>query len=205
MTATTLVDDRPVYTPLTAKSLLFGAKAQTAEKALLQAISQYDASRTAIRPVRRLSRSAAGQVDRDVAAAADGLLEMDLGDVLIAAWQQHSKLTEAAHRTLDGGEEIVSVPAHSIKSTYSPRVDLVVNNDLIHSFKFALGIIVEVTALEAVVRDGTLAMLRGGKCVMKATLSLAGVRVAGARRTVDLQLAVRLDSPRPLIKSPVAA
>ncbi|MEV5961263.1 hypothetical protein AB0L70_05830 [Kribbella sp. NPDC051952] len=199
MTTTTLVDDRPVHTPLTAKALLFGAGSQTAEDALVRAISQHDASRTALRRVRRLSRSAAGMVDREVAAAADGLLEMDLADVLLAAWQKHSKLTEAAERTLaDGSEEIVSLTAHSIKSTYSPRVDLVVNGELIHSFKFVLGIVVEVASLDAVVQAGTLTMVQGGECVTTATLTLAGVRLVGARQSISLNLAVHLQSPHPL-------
>ena len=207
MTATTLADDRAVHTPLTAKALLFGAKSRTAEDALAQAIRLHDASRTALRPVRRLSRSAAGLVDREVAAAADGLLNMNLGEVMLAAWQKHSKLTEAARRTLADSdtEEIVSLAAHSIKSTYAPRVDLIVNGELIHSFRFVLGIVVEVAALDAVVRGGTLVTIRGGDCVITATLTLAGVRLVGARQTVDLDLAVRLPEPRPLLTSPVAA
>jgi hypothetical protein len=206
MASTTLVDDRPVHTPLTAAALLFGAGSQTAE-ALGQAISQRDATRTALRSIRRLSSSAAGLVDREVATVTDGLLDLDLGDVLIAAWQQHSKLTEAARRTLaiSGSEEIVSLASHSIQSTYSPHVDLVVNGALVHCFKFVLEIVVDVAALDAVVRAGSLAMLRSGECVMTATLALAGGQLASARRTADLELIVGLHPPRPLITSSVAA
>lgn len=206
MTSTTLVDEPTVHVPLTANALLFGAGTQTAE-ALGNAISEQHATRTALRSIRRLSGSAAGLVDREVATVTDDLLDVDLGDVLIAAWQKHSKLTEAARRTLaiSGSEEIVSLASHSIESTYSPHVDLVVNGALVHCFKFVLGIVVEVAALDAVVRAGTLAMLRSGECVMTAKLSLDGVQLANARRTVDLELVVRLHPPRPLIRSSVAA
>ena len=206
MTSTTLAADRPVDTPLTAGELLFGTGSQPAE-ALGQAISERHATHTALRRVRRLSSSAAGLVDREVATVTDGLLDLDVGDVLIAAWQRHAKLTEAARRTLaiSGSEEIVSLASHSIQSKYAPHVDLVVNGVLVHCFKFVLEIVVEVAALDAVVRAGTLAILRSGECVMTASLTLDGVRLADARRTADLELVVRLDPPRPLITSSVAA
>jgi hypothetical protein len=193
-------------TPLTANVLLFGAGAQRAE-ALGQAISEHDSTRNALRSIRRLSGSAAVMVDREVATAMAGLLELDLGDVLIAAWQKHAKLTEAARRTLasSDSEEIVSLASHRIQSTYSPHVDLAVDGTLVHCFRFVLEIAVEVGALDVVVRDGRLATLRGGECKMTATLRLDGVRLAAARRTTDLDLIVRLHPPRPLIRSSVAA
>jgi hypothetical protein len=206
MTSTTFADDRPVYTPLTAGALLFGSESRTSE-ALEKAISEHDATRTALRKIRRLSSSAAGLVDREIATVTEGLLDLDLGDVLIAAWQKHSKLTEAARRTLaiSGSEEILSLASHTIESTYSPHVDLVVNGTLVHCFKFVLDIAVEVSALDAVVRSGTLAMVRSGECVMTATLNLAGARLVSAGRTADVEPIVRLHPPRPLITSSVAA
>ena len=53
--------------------------------------------------------------------------------------------------------------------------------------------------LEAVVRDGALAMVRAGECVVTATLTLDGARLAKKRHLVNLDLMVRLDPPRPLI------
>jgi hypothetical protein len=146
-------------------------------------------------------------VDREIGTVTDGLLNLDLGDVLLSAWQRYAKLTDAARRTLavSGSEEIVPLAAHTVRSTYAPYVDLVANGVRIHSFKFELEIVFELTALQAIVRAGTLVALRGGECVVTATLSLDGVHLAKKDRTVDLELMVRLHPPRPLLTSSVAA
>ena len=54
MTGTTIVDNRPVDTRLTANALLFGTGTRSAE-ALGQAMSDHHAARTALRSTRRLS------------------------------------------------------------------------------------------------------------------------------------------------------
>lgn len=202
MTVPTLIDDPLVQAPLSADALLFGSAAETVES-LADAIDEFGTTRTALRSVRRLSNSAVAVVDREIGTVTDGLLNLDLGDVLLSAWQKYAKLTDAAHRTLaiSGSEEIVPLVAHTVRSTYSPHVDLFANGVRIHSFKFELKIVFELTALQAVVRAGTLTALRGGECVVTATLSLDGIQLAKKARPVDLELMVRLHPPRPLIRS----
>ncbi len=206
MTVPTLIDDPIVRAPLSADALLFGSAAETVE-ALGDALNELGITRTALRSVRRLSTSAVAVVDHEIGAVTDGLLNLDLGDVLLAAWQKYAKLTDAARRTLavSGSEEIVPLAAHTVRSTYAPHVDLVANGVRIHSFKFELEIVFELTALQAIVRAGTLTALRGGECVVTAALSLDDVQLAKKDRPVDLELMVRLHPPRPLIDSSVAA
>ena len=206
MTAPTLIDDPIVQAPLSADALLFGSAAKTVD-ALGDALNELGTTRTALRSVRRLSTTAVAVVDREIGTVTDGLLNLDLGDVLLSAWQKYAKLTDAARRTLavSGSEEIVPLAAHTIRSTYSPHVDLVVNGVRVHSFKFELEIVFELTALQAIVRAGTLTALRGGECVVTAVLSLDGVQLVKKIRPVDLELMVRLHPPRPLLTSSVAA
>jgi len=206
MTVPTLIDDPIVRAPLSADALLFGSAAETVE-ALGDALNELGITRTALRSVRRLSTSAVAVVDHEIGAVTDGLLNLDLGDVLLAAWQKYAKLTDAARRTLavSGSEEIVPLAAHTVRSTHAPHVDLVANGVRIHSFKFELEIVFELTALQAIVRAGTLTALRGGECVVTAALSLDDVQLAKKDRPVDLELMVRLHPPRPLIDSSVAA
>jgi hypothetical protein len=204
MTVPTLIDDPMVQEPMSADALLFGSAADTAE-AVGNAINELGITRTAMRSVRRLSTSAVAVVDREIGTVTDGLLDLDLGDVLLSAWRKYTKLTDAARRTLavSGSEEIVGLAAHTVRSTYAPHVDLVADGLRIHSFKFELEIVFELTALQAIVRAGTLTALRGGECVVTATLGLDGIQLARKQRTVDLELMVRLHPPRPLITSSV--
>ncbi|MFI7061815.1 hypothetical protein ACIBL3_12585 [Kribbella sp. NPDC050124] len=206
MTTSTLIDDPVVQAPMSADALLFGS-ATGAVKALSDAINERGTTRTAMLSVRRMSSPAIAVVDREIGSITGGLLNLDLGDVLLSAWRKYAKLTDAARRTLaiSGSEEIVPLAQHTVRSTYSPHVDLIANGLLIHSFKFELEIVFELTALQAVVRAGTLTALAGGKCVVTATLSLDGAQLARKSRPVDLELMVRLQPPRPLITSSVTA
>lgn len=199
MMDSTLVQDATAPAPLTVSALLSGDG--SVADAIEQTISDEDLTGTALRSVRRLTRSAIAVTDHEVAAMTEGMLDLDLGDLLLVGWRKYTKLTDAARRTLAvaGSREIVSLAAHRIRSAYRPRVDLVVNDATVHSFEFELDIVFDVTALEAVVRAGTLASLTGGSCVVTARLSLGGARLAEQQRTVDLELFLRLDPPRPLI------
>lgn len=202
MTVPTLIDDPIVQAPLSADALLFGSAAETVD-AVGDAINQLGITRTALRSVRRLSPSAIAVVDREIGTITGGLLNLDLGDVLLSAWRKYTKLTDAARRTLviSGSEEIVPLARHTVRSAYSPHVDLIASGVRIHSFKFELGIVFELTALQAIVRAGTLTALRGGECVVTARLSLDGIQLAHKDRSVDLELMVRLHPPRTLITS----
>lgn len=199
MMDSTLVQNATAPAPLTVSALLSGDG--SVADAIEQTISDEDLTGTALRSVRRLTRSAIAVADHEVAAMTEGLLDLDLGDLLLFGWRKYTKLTDAARRTLAvaGSREIVSLAAHRIRSAYRPRVDLVVNDATVHSFEFELDIVFDVTALEAVVRAGTLASLTGGSCVVTARLSLDGARLAEQQRTVDLELFLRMDPPRPLI------
>jgi hypothetical protein len=204
MSVPTLIDDPVAQEPMSADALLFGSGVDTAD-AVGNAINELGITRTAMRSVRRLSTSAIAVVDREIGTVTDGLLDLDLGDVLLSAWRKYTKLTDAARRTLavSGSEEIVGLAAHTVRSTYAPHIDLVADGLRIHSFKFELEIVFELTALQAIVRAGTLTALRGGECVVTATLGVDGIQLARKECTVDLELMVRLHPPRPLITSSV--
>ncbi|WP_328324477.1 hypothetical protein OHA70_33410 [Kribbella sp. NBC_00382] len=199
MIDSTLVLDVAAPAPLTVRALLAGNG--SVSETIEQTIGDDDIARAALRPVRRLTRSAVAGIDHEVAAMAEELLDLDLGDLLIAGWRKYTELTDAARRTLavPGSRELVSLAAHRMRSTYAPRVDLVVNGATLHSFEFELVVVFEVTGLEAVVRAGTLLRLNSGRCVVEATLSLDSLRLAEQRRAVDLEFLVRLNPPLPLI------
>ena len=191
-----------LYAPLTAGAFLFGDSpgAHTAE-AVAHAISQQGAARSALRSVRRLSASSVETVDREIGSVTGRLLDLDLGEILVSSWQKYSKLIESAERTqaAPGSEEIVELVTHRVSSTYTPHVDLTVERTMIHSFEFELEVVFDVIGLEAVVRDGALAMVRAGECVVTATLTLDGARLAKKHHLVNLDLMVRLDPPRRLV------
>src|SRR5512139_3957122 len=82
--------------------------------------------------VQRMSSTGQGIVCREVAAMTDGLLSLDIGEVLLMAWRKRATLVDAARRTLSqpGSSATVEMASHRITHTSQPHVDLLVDGVL---------------------------------------------------------------------------
>jgi hypothetical protein len=187
--------------PLSARTFLLGDTAANTADVLAQSLSEHGVVQSSIRGLGGLSASAWQAVHQETAAVVDGLLNLHLGDLLISGWCKYTDLTKAATRTLasPGSEEIVALATHRIVSTHHPSVDLIVNEAKAHTLKFELTVAFDLTGVAAVVRRGDLVALRGGKCVVTATLKLEGTPLELTRKaSIDLHLIVPLRRPIPL-------
>ena len=190
--------------PISARVFLLGADkgADTAE-VLARSLSECGVARSAIQGLRGLSISALQAVHREVATVADGLLNLDLGDILLSGWRKYTDLTKAAERTLanPGSEEVVVLATHRVVSTHHPSVDLIVDGAKVHTFVFELKVKFDLDGVVAVVRRGDLVALRCGECVVTATLTLEGTLLELSRKArIDLALVVQLHPPIPLAR-----
>lgn len=192
----------------TARSLLFDRRGDVSgPRDTGEAIRGQGHARHKLEAVRHLRSSVADRVDRDVGAMADELVDLDLGDLLVAGWRRHTRLVEAARRTLDapGTEEVVLLATHRVTSVHHPHVDLHVNGTFVNSFEFLLEVVFDVVGVAAVVRTGELVGLHGGECTITARLLLEGAQLAKRSvRVDDLALLVEVDPPRPLLAAPPA-
>ncbi len=190
--------------PLSARAFLLGGDTGADTAAVLaRSLRECGVARSAIQGLRNLSVSALQAVHGEVATVADGLLELDLGDVLLSGWRKYTDLTKAAERTLAsaGSEEVVALATHRVVSTHRPSVDLIVDGAKVHTFVFELKVEFDLKGVVAVVRRGDLVALRCGECVVTATLTLEGTSLKRSRKgRIDLALAVRLDPPIPLAR-----
>jgi hypothetical protein len=193
-------------TPMTARSFLFDERAPGMHvPGLGRALLESEAAQSGIRRARRLTSSVTRTVTEEMGTVADDLLEVDLGDALVAGWKKHRALSEAARRTLASpdSEEVVVLAAHTVTSTYAPAVDLYVDKALVNTFEFQLVVTLVLTGVAAVVRRGDLVSLRGGRCDASVSVSLEGARLVTRKRSLDLQALVILDPPHPLVEKPV--
>lgn len=190
--------------PLSVRFFLLGeaAGADTAE-VLARSLRECGVSQSAIQGLRSLSVSALQAVHREVATVADGLFELDLGDILLSGWRKYTDLTKAAERTLasPGSEEVVVLATHRVVSTHHPSVDLIVDGAKVHTFVFELKVTFDLNGVVAVVRRGDLVALRCGECMVTATLTLEGTSLELSRKArIDLALVVQLHPPIPLAR-----
>ena len=178
--------------PFTVSAFLFGEDQDT-EQALAQALHEQGvlgSTGTALELVSEAGRQAA---TNQVAVVAHGLLDLDLGDLVVAGWRKQGQLAAAAERTAanPGSSEVVELATHRISSAHHPFVELLVNDVHLATVTFDLQLEFVVKALVVTVRDGQVVSLHSGACDVAATLAAEGVRLASRRAQFELPLVVR--------------
>jgi hypothetical protein len=178
--------------PFTVSTFLFGQDQDT-EQALAQALHEHGvlgSIGTALELVSDAGREAAAD---QVAVVADGLLDLDLGDLVVAGWRKQGQLAAAAERTAanPGSSEVVELATHRVSSVHRPFVELLVNDVHVVTVTFDLEVAFIIRALVVTVRDGHVVSLRSGNCDVAPTLAAEGVQLASRRAHFELPLVVR--------------
>ncbi len=144
-------------------------------------------------------------LDREMAAVIGRLLDIGLDDVLVKGWRTHRALRDAGQRSLatyPSGEELVELAQHTVSSTHSPRVDLLVNGKRIGTVEATILMSLDVDALVAVVTGGKLTALRSGSCLAKLVVTVQDREVVRRERAFDAPLHVALGDGVDLVDRP---
>jgi hypothetical protein len=178
--------------PFTVSTFVFGEDQDT-EQALAQALHEHGvlgSMGTALELASEAGREAAAD---QVAVVAHGLLDLDLGDLVVAGWRKQGQLAAAAERTAanPGSSEVVELATHRVSSAHHPSVELLVNDAHLATVTFDLTIEFVIKALVVTVRDGHVVSLHSGACDVAATLAAEGIQLASRREHFELPLVVR--------------
>ncbi len=142
------------------------------------------------------SVSAAGRaaIERELSAALGRLLEMDLGDLLVAGLRRHPALVAAARATESNptAVEVVQLAAHRITAGHHPYVDIVVNGATVATVHFDLEITFDVDILVGTVRLARLTNVQSGRCTATAALGCEGHEIVTRQVHFDPALTIRL-------------
>jgi hypothetical protein len=177
--------------PGTATNLLFGPGANAAE-ALAQQIL---AAPTGLdRALERLPQATRQAAVREAAAAAAGLLDVDLDGLLLAGWRAHRDLTGAARRTLavPGSTELVDLIRHQVSVAQEPSVAVLVDGRQVATIELGLSVDFDISALVAGIKAGLLVAVHAGSCDVTATLAIQGTDVLTASSHFDLPGVLRV-------------
>ena len=177
--------------PLTASVFLFPERQDTGQ-ALAEALDSQGVLRT--KNLTALTTQVVRQAaEHQVGLVADGLLNLDLGDLVIAGWRKQAELADAAERTAanPGTSQVVKLATHRISSVHRPYVELLLDDVHLTNVNFELDIEFVVTALAVTVRDGHVVSLHAGDCDVTATLAAEGIRLASRQDHLELPLVVR--------------
>lgn len=188
--------------PASARVFLLGDDIDTVE-ALSRSFNECGVAQSALEGLCSLSDSALQAVNHEIATVADGLLNLDLGDLLVSGWRKHTKLTRAAERTLasSASEELAVLATHRVVSTHHPSVELFIDGVKVHTFALELRVVFDLNGVTAVLRRGHLVTLRAGQCVVTVTLTLkeTSLELSHSSR-INLPLVLKLPRPIPLTR-----
>ena len=160
-----------------ALTLLFGPG--DAAEALGHAVVSAAADGSLGRALVHLPPEARTAAVHEVTAAAAGLLDVGLADVLITGWREHRDLTAAARRTLaaPGSTELVDLAEHQVTSTQEPYVSVLVDGHQVATVQLGLTVVCDVTAMLAGISAGRLVAVHSGECDITLTLAIDGAEV----------------------------
>jgi hypothetical protein len=169
--------------PATAGALLVGEGPEGVAE-LIQLLDRHQALRAAAAAIGQLTDPGLAALMDEVAAIMQGLLDLDLGRLVLAGWQTHGQLVDAARttRAAPGTSEIVQLVRHTASSVHEPWIDILVHEVKVATLRIRLSVEFTVSGLAATVYDGALVALHGGSCTVTGTLSLDGRQLA--ERTV---------------------
>lgn len=186
--------------PLTAAALLFGDVEKERVAALARALHEHDVIDTLGEGIAKVSRASRQVANDQIAAVTQGLLDLDLGGLVIAGWGKYANLTAAAKRTFatPDSSEIVELSTHTITSAHHPSVELLVNDVHVATVHFELSIKFVVRALVATIQHGRLVAIHSGECDVTASLAAEGRRLAKRETHMRVPLLVRLGGGIPL-------
>ena len=177
--------------PGTATNLLFGPGANAAEALAQQILSAPTGLDRALERLPETTRQAAV---REAAAAAAGLLDVDLDGLLLAGWRAHRDLTGAARRTLavPGSTELVDLIRHQVSVAQEPSVAVLVDGRQVATIQLGLSVDFDISALVAAIKAGLLVAVHAGSCDVTATLAMQGTDVLTANSHLDLPGVMRV-------------
>ncbi len=194
-------------TGLTARTFLLGGGTEDDVAVLRHALSEHGVISHCGGELTRLVPEARQAADDALASVAAGLLDLDLGDVLIYGWRTHDRLVNAAKQTMRAPrrQEVVQLGSHQVIWTKQPTVDLLLDGVRVHTFHFQLTIVFEVDVASAIVEKGKLTALKAGDGSVAGTLTLrmpgGDIQLLQQKRNINLHVIVHLGSGIALLRT----
>jgi hypothetical protein len=180
----------------TARELLFDGQSLEPADALAESLHARDTLKSVVTHFPGVQSFA----EREVARETNGLLSVDLFDVLVAGWKKYDALTDAARRTRDApGTEKVDLATHQIKSSHTSAVQVFIDGTSAGTLDVELSLAFKVVALRGVVSQARLMALETGRCTVTGAIAVDGNELVKREGGFDLPGAVRLRGGVPLL------
>ena len=191
-------------TGLTVRTFLLGGGSADNTAKIRQLLSEHQVVSRCGGNLTKLTQQGREAADEQLASVTAGLLDLDLGDLLIYGWRTHERLVRAARQTrqMPGRREVVQLGTHRISSTHNPTIDLLIDGVKVHTFRFQLTVIFDIEVAAVIIQDGRLTALRAGDGAVTCTLTLempgGDVELVNLQRNINLHLIINIGHGIPL-------
>jgi hypothetical protein len=147
-----------------------------------------------------LSEPARAVLAAELTSATGGLLEEELGSILLSGLMTYPGLTDAGRQTAADADltHLVTLDDHLVRVVHEPHIDVCVDRTRVCRLRWALSVTFTVQGLAATVRAGRLVHLRIARCTAEAELSWDGESLLRRDDLVDAPLVMRLGSGVPI-------
>jgi hypothetical protein len=207
MTSTTAQINPAGPAGLTVRTFLLGSGPEDDETRIRQLLSDHDVVAGAGGDLARLTEQGREAAEEQLASVAAGLLDLDLGDLLIYGWRTRERVLEAARQTQQapGRREVVQLGTQRVTSEHHPTVELLIDGVKVHTFRFRLSVTFDIEVAALVIQNGLLTALKAGDSMVSGILTLempgGDADLIKQRRKLSLHLIVRLGAGIPLVPS----
>jgi hypothetical protein len=188
----------------TVRTFLLGSGPEDDTTRIRQLLSDNDVLGRCGRDLTRLTQQGREAAEEQLASVTAGLLNLDLGDLLIYSWRTRERLVKAARETrqIPGRQDVVQLGTHRITSAHHPTVELLVDGVKVHTFRFRLTVIFDIGVAALVIRDGMLTALKAGDGAVTCSLVLempgGDIELVNQQRKIDLHLIINIGHGIPL-------
>ena len=192
-------------TGLTVRTFLLGGGSEDDTTKIRQLLSEQHVVSSCGGNLTKLTQQGRDAAEEQLASVTAGLLDLDLGDLLIYGWRTRERLVRAARQTrqIPGRHEVVQLGSHRITSAHNPTIDLLIDGVRVHTFRFQLTVIFDIEVAALIVRDGLLTALKAGDGAVACTLTLempgGDVELINQQRKINLHLIINIGHGIPLL------
>ena len=192
-------------TGLTVRTFLLGGTSEDDTTKIRQLLSEQHVVSSCGGNLTKLTQQGRDAAEEQLASVTAGLLDLDLGDLLIYGWRTRERLVRAARQTrqIPGRREVVQLGSHRITSAYNPTVELLIDGVKVHTFRFQLTVTFDIEVAALIIRDGMLTALKAGDGAVTCTLTLempgGDVELVNQQRKINLHLIINIGRGIPLL------
>src|SRR5215469_1430954 len=160
-------------TGLTVRTFLLGGGSEDDTTTIRQLLSEHHLVSSCGGNLMKLTRQGRDAAEEQLASVTAGLLDLDVGDLLIYGWRTRERLVKAARQTrqIPGRQEVVQLGTHRITSAHNPTIELLIDGVKVHTFRFQLTVIFDIEVAALIIQRGQLTGLKAGDGEVTCTLT----------------------------------